>query len=318
MVSSSTLIPPSIESKSSSFSPRKDSNASSSGAYSAEFSRCSYGYDETSADSLDVLPSAHYIIKCNLTRTSSATPTPSPPSSVLLTPRVQVTIEQSSTESLKTPSSPNLPIQTPQFIMTNTSMASSAPEFSLSGTSSLDDSDELALYEQYLSISHGRQSNPSPEIRKKLFDDQSALQIKVLPRSKSEVHTIPIEQIQQQQASSTSKTLDIKPVMNIDQLFVHFSIDNIYQSITYVNFLGDLASVFFTCVYTHTHILPIRVFFSLTYARFSSNRPPPSVFNSLRRKNDTKAEREKEHSAAAATTHGSCSVFFCMRTRPAF
>lgn len=196
MVLSSNLTPPPVDTKGS----RKDSNASSSGAYSAEFSRCSIGYDEPSADSLDALasalPSAHYIIKCNLNRTTSSTPTPSPPSSVLLTPRVQVTVEQSSTESLlKTPQSPNLPIQKPNFIMANTSTASSAPEFSLSATSSLDDSDEIALYEQYLSISHGRQSNPSPEIRKKLFDDRSTLQIRVLPRSKSEVHTGPIEQI---------------------------------------------------------------------------------------------------------------------------
>jgi len=101
-----------------------------------------------------------------------------------------------------------------------TSIASSAPEFSISGTSSIDDSEELALYEQYLSISHARQSNPSPEMRKKAFEGWAEIQQKMLPRSKSEVHSTPIEQYQkqyhqqqqhqhQQQQTTTSQ---IKPV----------------------------------------------------------------------------------------------------------
>ena len=97
--------------------------------------------------------------------------------------------------------------------MTN-SMASSAPEFSVSGTSSIDDAEELALYEQYLSISHARQSNPSPEMRKKTFDDLAQMQQRALPRSRSEVNTIPSEQLQQQQQqqSTTTTTSQIKPV----------------------------------------------------------------------------------------------------------
>jgi hypothetical protein len=131
--------------------------------------------------------------------------------------------------------------------MAHTSTASSAPEFSLSATSSLDDSEELALYEQYLSISHGRQSNPSPEIRKNLFDDRSTLQIRVLPRSKSEVHTGPTEQIpaspsqssqhrQQQQLTvaatltsaiaPVSKSSEVKSVRRTCSLVL---IDNMYQ-----------------------------------------------------------------------------------------
>ena len=89
-----------------------------------------------------------------------------------------------------------------------TSIASSAPEFSISGTSSIDDSEELALYEQYLSISHGRQSNPSPEMRKKTFEDRNQLQQRALPRSKSEVHTAPTDQSSQQHIA----TSQIKPV----------------------------------------------------------------------------------------------------------
>jgi hypothetical protein len=105
--------------------------------------------------------------------------------------------------------------------MTN-SLASSAPEFSVSGTSSIDDAEELALYEQYLSISHARQSNPSPEMRKKTFDDLAQKQQRALPRSRSEVNTIPLEQLQQQQQqqqqeqqqqqSTTTTTSQIKPV----------------------------------------------------------------------------------------------------------
>jgi hypothetical protein len=234
MVTSSTLIPPTVELKSSSSTllPRKDSNASSSGTFS-EVSP-SYGQEENPADSYYALsslslPSTHYIIKCNVNTSMASTslssvtsmpPTPLPPST-LVTPRVRVTVEQStintcssraddtsepitSSSLLKTP---NLPIHCASSIHT-AAVASSAPEFSISGTSSIDDSDELAMYERYLSISHGRQSNPSPEIRKKLSDDYYQMQQRSIPRSKSEVHTIPIEQIQLQIA----KLNEIKPV----------------------------------------------------------------------------------------------------------
>ncbi len=259
MVTSATLIPPSVDVKPSSSSsstllPRKDSNASSSGAFS-EVSR-SFGHEENSTDSLFGLTSSssssHYVIKCNLnttttttntstSSTSTSTPTsplppPTPPSPVTLTPRVKVTVQQpsitrtsrfdsspdaipSSTSTstfLKTPTSNNVALfssSSPSSKMT-TSIASSAPEFSISGTSSIDDSEELALYQQYLSISHGRQSNPSPEMRKKTFEDYTKMQPKVFPRSKSEVHTPPTEQSQQhyQQQQQQTTTSQIKPV----------------------------------------------------------------------------------------------------------
>jgi hypothetical protein len=174
MVASSTLIPPpKVDAKSSisTLVPRKDSNTSNSGAYS-EASR-SFGQEENSSDSLFSHPSSHYVIRCNVNPT---TPTLTP--SVTLTPRVKVTVQQpsitnrssrfdsssennspSSSSLLQTPIPKTLPIMT-------TSTTSSAPEFSVSGTSSVEDSDELASYDQYLP-SHGRQSNPSPELRKK-------------------------------------------------------------------------------------------------------------------------------------------------------
>jgi hypothetical protein len=206
MVASSTLIPPTVDAKSSSSQtlvPRKNSNASSSGAFS-EPSR-SFGQEENSSDSLfsHTSPSSHFVIKCNV---SPTTTTSTPP--VTLTPRVKVTVQQpsitnrssrfdSSSENLsssllhlKTPTSNTLPIMT-------TSTTSSAPEFSLSGPSSIEDSDELASYDQYLS-SHGRQSNPSPELRKKTLDDWTKLEQRSLPRSKSEINTLPTIQSQQQ------------------------------------------------------------------------------------------------------------------------
>ncbi|CAF4637753.1 unnamed protein product [Rotaria sp. Silwood1] len=249
MVTSSTLIPPSVDTKTSSLLPRKTSNASSSGTFS-EVSR-SFGHEENSADSLYGLTSSssssHYIIKCTLNTTtttptitntntssmSTTLPTLSPP--VILTPRVKVTVQQpsittsssridSSAESipsssfLKTPTSNILPILSPSS-HTTTSAASSAPEFSISGTSSIDDSEELALYEQYLSISYGRQSNPSPEIRKITVDDVTKIQQRTLPRSKSEANTLPIEQSQSQQQQQPQQrqqqqttTSQIKPV----------------------------------------------------------------------------------------------------------
>jgi hypothetical protein len=244
MVASSTLIPPSVDAKPSSSTtttllPRKDSNASSSGAFS-EVSR-SFGHEENSTDSLFGLTpssSSHYVIKCNLNTTtptstpSAATPTslPTPPPPVTLTPRVKLTVQQpsitnrkssrfdsatdpvpssSSSSFLKTPISSNLPLYS-SSLMSN-SIASSAPEFSISGASSIDESEELALYEHYLSISHGRQSNPSPEMRKKTIDDWDKMQQRPLPRSRSEANTVPIDHSQQQQQQQTA-TSQIKTV----------------------------------------------------------------------------------------------------------
>jgi hypothetical protein len=260
MVASSTLIPPSVDAKPSSSSttttllPRKDSNASSSGAFS-EASR-SFGQEENSTDSLYGLTSStssHYVVKCNINSATSpststpstATPTspPTPPLPVTLTPRVKVTIQQpsittrssrfdSSTESvptsssafLKTPTLNSLPTYAPSIM--STSLASSAPEFSISGTSSIDESEELALYEQYLSISYGRQSNPSPEMRKKTFDDWDKTQQRLMPRSKSEVNNAaPIDHSKQQQQQPTA-TSQIKTVSKFFFLYVTFLSDH--------------------------------------------------------------------------------------------
>lgn len=204
MVASSTQNSSTNDAKSSSspqsLAPRKDSNASTSGAFS-EPSR-SYGQEENSSDSLfsHTSPSSHYVVKCNVNPPNSGPIIPS----TTFTPRVKVTVQQpsvttrtsrfdtpvensSSKGHLKTPATSSaLPIMT-------TSTASSAPEFSLSGPSSVDDSDELALYDQYLSA-YGRQSNPSPELRKKTFDDWTGLEQRSLPRSKSEINTLPIDQ----------------------------------------------------------------------------------------------------------------------------
>ena len=243
MVASSTLIPPSVDAKPSSSTtttllPRKNSNASSSGAFS-EASR-SFGPEENSTDSLFGLTSSsssHYVIKCNLnTTTPTSTPSTATPTSpsitpppVTLTPRVKVTVQQpsitnrsssrfdsatdpvpsSSSSFLKTPKSNNLPLYSSSLM--STSIASSAPEFSISGASSIDESEELALYEHYLSISHARQSNPSPEMRKKTFDDWDKMQQRPLPRSRSEANTAPIEYSQQQQQQQTA-TSQIKTV----------------------------------------------------------------------------------------------------------
>jgi hypothetical protein len=222
MVASSTLIPPNVDAKPSSSSlsqtlvPRKDSNASSSGAFS-EPSR-SFGQEENSSDSLFSQPSpspssSHYVIKCNINPPSSTST-----SSATLTPRVKVTVQQPSitkrpsrfdssienlsSSHLKTPSPNTLPIMT-------TSTTSSAPEFSLSGASSIEDSDELALYDQHLT-SYGRQSNPSPELRKKNLDDWINLEQRYLPRSKSEINTLPNDQSQQQIIPSQLKKVCIK------------------------------------------------------------------------------------------------------------
>jgi hypothetical protein len=226
VASSSTLIPPStVDAKpsSSTLLPRKDSNTSSTGAFS-EASR-SFGQEETSSDSLfsHTYPSSHYVIKCNV---NPIITTPTPP--ITLTPRVKVTVQQpsittrssrfdSSSESvspssssyLKTPTSNTLPI-----MMTSTT--SSAPEFSLSGASSVEDSDELSSYEQYLLSAHGRQSNPSPELRKKSFEDWTKLEQRYLPRSKSEINTAPTEQSQHQ--ITTSQIKGVSEIFNLLRL----------------------------------------------------------------------------------------------------
>ncbi|CAF1000337.1 unnamed protein product [Adineta steineri] len=221
MVVSSTLVPPTVDEKPSSSSSssstlqlRKDSNASSSGAFS-DGSR-SFGQEENSSDSIfsHTSPSSHLVIKCNVSPTNSiATP------SVTLTPRVKVTVQQpsitsrpsrfdSSPDNIKTPSSSHLKTPTSNALpIMTTSTTSSAPEFSLSGASSIDDSDDLALYDQYLLSSHGRQSNPSPELRKKTFDDWIKFEQRYLPRSKSEINTGPTEQSQQQQQIHTSQII---------------------------------------------------------------------------------------------------------------
>ena len=219
MVASSTLVPPKVDAKPSSSStlvPRKDSNASSSGAFS-EGSR-SFGQEENSSDSLfshtspSSSTSSHYVIKCNVNQINS---TSTPP--VTITPRVRVTVQQpsittrssrfdSSPENISPPSSSHL--KTPASNIMTTSTTSSAPEFSFSGASSVEDSDDL-LSENYLK-SHSRQSNPSPELRKKTFEDWSNTELRNLPRSKSEIHTGPIEQSQQQTTHSQIKAVSIK------------------------------------------------------------------------------------------------------------
>lgn len=107
-------------------------------------------------------------------------------------------------------------------------MASSAPEFSISGASSIDDAEEIALYEQYLSISHARQSNPSPEMRKKQFEHWTQTQQRGLPRSRSEVQTSPMDpsqQEQQQQTTIITTTSQIKAVSKFFLLLLPFSSD---------------------------------------------------------------------------------------------
>jgi hypothetical protein len=215
MVVSSTLIPPKVDAKpsSSTLQTRKDSNASSSGAYS-EASR-SFGHEENSSDSAfsHTSPSSsHYVIKCNVNPINS-TSTPS----VTLTPRVKVTVQQPSitARSSRFDSSPennspsSLHLKTPATNVMTTSTTSSAPEFSFSGASSVEDSDEVAPYDQYLPA-HGRQSNPSPELCKNSFDDWTKTEQRYLPRSKSEIHTAPIEQTQRKITPSQIKTVSIR------------------------------------------------------------------------------------------------------------
>jgi hypothetical protein len=226
MVASSTLVPPKVDAKpsSSTLVPRKDSNASSSGAFS-DGSR-SFGQEENSSDSLfshtspSSSSSSHYVIKCNVNQTNL---TPTPP--VTITPRVKVTVQQpsitarssrfdSSPENISPSSSSHL--KTPATNIMTSSTTSSAPEFSFSGASSVEDSDDL-LYENY-SKSQSRQSNPSPELSKNTLEDWAKTEQRYLPRSKSEIHTGPIEQSQQQTTHSQIKTVSIK--MFIFRLFL--------------------------------------------------------------------------------------------------
>ena len=156
VASASTLIPP---------HPSADSSLSSSGTFN----------EDHSSDSL-FSPSSHYVIKCNVNPTAA--------------PRVKVTVQQPSIRTRSSrfdaPADSSL-LQTPasntlSLMSTSTSTTSSAPECSISGASS---ADELASY--------GRQSNPSPELRKNSFDDWIKLEQRYLPRSKSELNTMPTE-----------------------------------------------------------------------------------------------------------------------------
>ena len=202
MVTSSTLLAP----KSSSPISRNNSNGSTSLAQ-----------EETSSDSLFSPTSSHYVIKCNVNPSGTTTN---------VTPRVKVTVQQpsitmrssnldSSTDSLSPAASSNLFLKTPSTRLVTTS----APEFSVSGASSVEDSDDLTSFEQYQTSAHSPHSNPSPELRKNSFDDWVKLEQRYLPRSKSEINTLPTDE-----STTTSATSQIKPVNSIVDLFAvsHF------------------------------------------------------------------------------------------------
>ena len=225
MVVSSTLTPSSVDPKPSSLSilpPCKSSITSSSDAYS-DLSN-SFGYEENFPDSLFYLMSSitsNYVLKHTVNTTSTTTPNTNtssisttsvkPQPSIALTPQVKVTVQQSSlttpplcTDSssfLKTPSFNSLPISSGSNLTTKTAL--SAPEFSVSSGSNSDHPRELASYEQYLSISFGKQSNPSSKVRKKAFEETTKAQQITLPRSRSEINTLPIDQSQQQQTTTS-------------------------------------------------------------------------------------------------------------------
>ena len=231
MVASSTLIAPTVDMKSSSLLPRKNSNASSSGAHS-DGSR-SFAQEETSSDSLfSAVPSAsHYVIKCNVNPSATS----AAPSVTNITPRVKVTVQQpsistrssrfdSSTDSISPFSSSSaLHLRTPVPTL-GTSTTSSAPEYSHSGASSVDDSDDVAPYGQYKTSAHSRQSNPSPELRKNSFDDWIKLEQRYLPRSKSEINTLPTDESHSPHASSQIKPVgnDIAQGNRLDVLQIEF------------------------------------------------------------------------------------------------
>lgn len=212
MVTSATSIATSNDS--SSLLPRKDSTIS-------DRSR-SFGHDETSSDSLftSTNSSSHYLIKCNVNpstpvrTTATTTTTPAAATSATtnsVTPRVKVTVQQPSITARS--SRFDMPttisgshLKTPVQSM-STSTTSSAPEFSLSGASSVDDSDDLTSFDQYKSSAHSRQSNPSPELRKNSFDDWIKLEQRYLPRSKSEINTLPSEESSTNLSSHERKTV---------------------------------------------------------------------------------------------------------------
>ena len=252
MVASSTTTPSTINTKLPSSSPvtttlipRRELNPSSSGAFS-ETSK-SYNRQGDSSHSLSSASSSHYVVRCNVNSNSSV-----PTTATTSVPRVKVTVQQpsittslprfdslyesvSSSKSsiapspppssyLKTPSSNILPGMT-------TSTTSSTAEFSISGGSSVEDSDELISYDQYLSP-HGRQSNPSPELRKKTFDDWTKSEQRSLLRSKSEINTIPITDTQQQTIGSQIKAVSKNKIhlhhqsRNIHFLLLMYSNEN--------------------------------------------------------------------------------------------
>ena len=213
MVTSATSIATSNDS--SSLLPRKDSTIS-------DRSR-SFGHDETSSDSLftSTNSSSHYLIKCNVnpstpvrtTATTTTTPAAATTSATTnsVTPRVKVTVQQPSITARS--SRFDMPttisgshLKTPVQSM-SASTTSSAPEFSLSGASSVDDSDDLTSFDQYKSSAHSRQSNPSPELRKNSFDDWIKLEQRYLPRSKSEINTLPSEESSTNLSSHERKTV---------------------------------------------------------------------------------------------------------------
>lgn len=186
----------------------------------SEHSR-SYAHDETSSDSLFTpasSSSSHYLIKCNVNpstpvRTSTTTTTSgSTTSSSSVTPRVKVTVQQASITSrpsrFDSPSNiSGAHLKTPVQSLSTASTTSSAPEFSLSGASSVEDSDELTSFDQYQTSTHSRQSNPSPELRKNSFDDWIKLEQRYLPRSKSEINTLPTEESPSSATTHERKTV---------------------------------------------------------------------------------------------------------------
>ena len=204
MVTSATSVATSNDS-SSTLLPRKDSTIS-------DHSR-SFGHDEASSDSLftPTNASSHYLIKCNVNPSTPVRTTATTVTSNTVTPRVKVTVQQASITGRSSRFDTPTPIsgshlKTPVQSM-STSTTSSAPEFSLSGASSVEDSDDLASFDQYQSSTHSRQSNPSPELRKSSFDDWIKLEQRYLPRSKSEINTLPTEDSSTTLSSHERKTV---------------------------------------------------------------------------------------------------------------
>lgn len=174
--------------------PRKDSNGSSS-----------LTQEETSSDSLFSPPSSHYVIKCNVLDQSDK-------KTQNLATRVKVTVQQPSSLSghtfdnrtpVMTSSNSFLNAPVPRLNVSSTS-TSSMPEFSLSTNSSIEDSDDMNSFEHYRAA---RQSNASTEFRKNSVDEWIKSEQYYLPRSKSELNTLPTDE-----SPPASATSQIKPV----------------------------------------------------------------------------------------------------------